>query len=721
MALDFSGGGRQTEQREEEVSFEEVAKALLDRADEVCRKLLPGGKRYGREYVCASIDGGRGSSFSVNLDKGVWRDFAAGHGGADLINLWSTKYRQRPIDAKREAAEWLGIDILRDADRHVVPPSYTRQQANTTTDGDNWWRGQKPSRAWDYYDSAGALFAQVLRWDHPATGEKVVRPWDPERQLYHIPDGPRPLFNLQGVARSDSIVYVEGEKCAEILIQDGWVATTNMGGSQAVGHTDWSPVAGKDVVIWRDNDRAGSLNEAAVCEEMRKCGAASVRCVVPPADKPAKWDCADATAEERLRLIEEAKRSRPVFLGRRVVKVSDHTADSVRYYGAAAEREYLVAETISLAAPTLLAAMGGVGKSMLLLDLAFKVSCCDPNPLGPTAFGHTVTSFGRSVIMFGEDDRDEIHRRLNAIDPDQRRRRRGGLLHVIPMPSVGGSFSIVQTDKGVFRESDAWKAFCDQITAYDDLKFIGVDPLASFVHGNLDQDTALGQFIGSTMSALAAETGAAVVTAHHMRKGKALAPIITADDARQNIRGTSSLVDSHRTTIALWVPPSSITDKEAETAKVSNDPGNIVYGAVVKTNMRSDMGVKKYIRNQETGLLEDRTSVFNTVNRQELDSGKSQEQTLIDAIAEAAEKCIPFQKTGKHGVGTARHHELPEGMPGRQSVQAMVDRLLREGKIRVCQAGRGHGWLDVPGGRFDRGLAEFRNGSFVATDCEKND
>jgi DNA polymerase III delta prime subunit len=47
---------------------------------------------------------------------------------------------------------------------------------------------------------------------------------------------------------------VEGEKCVEALWELGIVAVTSAGGAGSGKHTDWTPLAGRDVVLWPDND-----------------------------------------------------------------------------------------------------------------------------------------------------------------------------------------------------------------------------------------------------------------------------------------------------------------------------------------------------------------------------------------------------------------------------------------------------------------------------------
>ena len=67
-----------------------VAAALAARAEEVCRRYLPNGRRLGRYWICGDLDGARGRSLFVRLrgpgTPGKWTDAAQGTHG-DLLDL----------------------------------------------------------------------------------------------------------------------------------------------------------------------------------------------------------------------------------------------------------------------------------------------------------------------------------------------------------------------------------------------------------------------------------------------------------------------------------------------------------------------------------------------------------------------------------------------------------------------------------------------------------
>jgi hypothetical protein len=91
---------------------------------------------------------------------------------------------------------------------------------------------------------------------------------------------------------------VEGEKCAQTVIDLGLCATTAMNGAKApLDKTDWSPLKGKQVIIWPDNDRVGQAYAESLIKKLQTVGVASLSRVIIPEDKPDSWDAADAFEE----------------------------------------------------------------------------------------------------------------------------------------------------------------------------------------------------------------------------------------------------------------------------------------------------------------------------------------------------------------------------------------------------------------------------------------
>lgn len=116
-----------------------------------------------------------------------------------------------------------------------------------------------------YPDASGAPWMAEGRSEWGA-GTKSYKPCHYTAQGWQTgdPKGSLPLYNLPLVIGSDRVLVVEGPKCAEIASKLGFVATTSSHGANAAHRADWSPLAGKDVVILPDCDDPGRKYEAAV-------------------------------------------------------------------------------------------------------------------------------------------------------------------------------------------------------------------------------------------------------------------------------------------------------------------------------------------------------------------------------------------------------------------------------------------------------------------------
>jgi ATP-dependent exoDNAse (exonuclease V) alpha subunit len=107
-----------------------------------------------------------------------------------------------------------------------------------------------------------------------------------------------PLYGLDQLAAKPiaPILVVEGEKAADAARQQfkDYAVISWPSGSGAVTKADWSPIKGRDVVMWPDNDKAGFAAASKVVESCEKAGASSISIVRLPEQLPQKWDLADA-------------------------------------------------------------------------------------------------------------------------------------------------------------------------------------------------------------------------------------------------------------------------------------------------------------------------------------------------------------------------------------------------------------------------------------------
>ncbi|MGD7196343.1 phage/plasmid primase, P4 family, partial [Ralstonia pseudosolanacearum] len=246
------------------------------------------GKKRRNKFVIGDIQGNPGDSLEIVLDgekAGLWTDRATGDGGdvfAVIAGTLGVDVHAEFPKVLARAADLLGLVSTQ--------PVRRKRKAPPTDD-----LGPETAK-WDYLDAAGRLIGVVYRYDPPGRG-KEFRPWDAKRRKMAPPE-PRPLYNQPGLATATQVVLVEGEKCAQALIDAGIVATTAMHGANApVEKTDWSPLAGKAVLIWPDRDKPGWEYAANAAQAILSAGATTCHILYPPEEAGDGWDAADAVAE----------------------------------------------------------------------------------------------------------------------------------------------------------------------------------------------------------------------------------------------------------------------------------------------------------------------------------------------------------------------------------------------------------------------------------------
>lgn len=167
---------------------------------------------------------------------------------------------------------------------------------------------RKPAAHWTYRNAAGDLLGYVVRFNN-ADGSRDFLPLtfglNPNsnakpRWRWKSWPAPRPLYGLDRLAHRPGapVVVTEGEKAADAaqrLLPDR-VAITSPNGARAADKADWTPLAGRQVVIWPDSDEAGQ-SYARVAANCIAAVGGFVSIAIPPAGVAAGWDAADAEAE----------------------------------------------------------------------------------------------------------------------------------------------------------------------------------------------------------------------------------------------------------------------------------------------------------------------------------------------------------------------------------------------------------------------------------------
>ena len=590
----------------------------------------PEGIRRGNDFMLGSLRGERGQSLRINIDlNSPWflsgKDFESGDGVGGISKIlkegrgWSIE----------ETAEYFQDHLpqrFMPAPENIIKPNNPQNfQVTNTTAGFQQpeQKSVKPTigpgtpfeNEYTYTDEHSEVLVTVRKYfDKSETGDLILdstgKPKKQFRQFMNVRKGipePRPLYNIPNILTSDTVIWVEGEKCADALSQLGYVATCTIGGSGMLSENtaskfDFTPLRNKNVILWPDNDAAGKRLAGIVEAQAKEAGAKSTLMLQIPASKEEKWDAADAIEQEfnvdAFIKSHESKVKKPISL------LDDSLLIDKYFVGSAPEQKFLIGDTIPLGVPVVFAAAGDSGKGMMTLDLAMKVAS---GASMQNSFGGLVAEHGDAIILTAEDDKDEMHRRISRLDPQKYREHYDHKLRILPLPNLGGVFPVMQKIDNSYEMGAEFARVYEQMLTMTRLKLIVIDPLASFVHADVNADPAAGAAFMGMLAQMATETGATVMVNHHMAKIKDDKPIKTPEEARNAIRGTSAIVDGVRAAFAVWPVGETVGQQRCKDLNIPYTRNGVFDGAVVKSNGPANRDFRHFIRNPNTGLLEDRS------------------------------------------------------------------------------------------------------------------
>lgn len=278
---------------------------MLISADHYLRLWFPNGEIKGNEFEVGSLQGEAGHSLKINIRTGMWKDFATGHSGGDLISLYAAI---KGLSQKEAAAELAPL-IPSFSERFAKPPRPSKKTHNIIqppkgTPLPNMVHGKygKPSEWYRYTNHDGETLFLVARYDHDGTKDLIPYCYTTdEKWINRMWPGLRPLYGLgPDLLNAKNVLIVEGEKAVnaakKIIGEAGrYHVVTWSGGAQAHDKTDWTPLFSKNVLIWPDADEAGK--RAADQIASRLLDRAKEIKIIELGDINGGWDAADALSE----------------------------------------------------------------------------------------------------------------------------------------------------------------------------------------------------------------------------------------------------------------------------------------------------------------------------------------------------------------------------------------------------------------------------------------
>lgn len=121
---------------------------------------------------------------------------------------------------------------------------------------DNYKKKLSKETVYNYFDEKANIVYRRIRKEY-ADGTKTFLPVQPDGTK-NLKGVRRVIYNLPAVLNASTIYFVEGEKCADIINQSDYVATTLDSGSNSRWFPHFSEwLQGKEIIIIPDNDEAG--------------------------------------------------------------------------------------------------------------------------------------------------------------------------------------------------------------------------------------------------------------------------------------------------------------------------------------------------------------------------------------------------------------------------------------------------------------------------------
>lgn len=254
-------------------------------------------------------------------------------------------------------------------------------------------------------------------------------------------------------------------------------------------------------------------------------------------------------------------------------------------------REWLVQGLVERSKPMLLASIGGVGKSMLALDLGLKTITGNGFWLD-----NPIKRAGNVVILAAEDDRIEINRRINALDPKYKRIQASYDMYCFSVPDFGKPFTLLKEDKLGLHTTAQAEELMHELETIPDLELVVIDPIQAFVNAPITTSQEASQMYSQFAARIASRFNASVISVHHMSK-VGLTGTEDVMQARASIRGSSALVDGARAAIAIWLAPEGEAEQVCSEQGVEYDRLRVVKCGVVKANSSEvDTKVKTLFR-----------------------------------------------------------------------------------------------------------------------------
>jgi twinkle protein len=317
-----------------------ISDMLASQAESFVKEMFPAGKKISGEWCLGDTDGSAGESLKIHLTgskAGLWKDFASGQKGGDLLDLVCAAHNCNLKTALDTACSFLGITRPTFAGHKKVEYNKPEKKASFRSleklpAALTWLRGRGFS---DKTIAAYKVIAETERWNHDA--KKMVKvdaiafPSIRNGELIHLKyrdahskefwssaGTEKCLFGWQATDPRARVCYLtEGEADAMALYEYGYPAMSIPFGGGAGAKQEWITNEFENmeqfdaIYLCLDNDEAGQL---AVTEIIDRLGRHRCRVVTLPRKDANKCLMDGVPLDQIKSAIENAKTLDPAEL-----------------------------------------------------------------------------------------------------------------------------------------------------------------------------------------------------------------------------------------------------------------------------------------------------------------------------------------------------------------------------------------------------------------------
>lgn len=325
-------------------------------------------------------------SAAIHQDLLVYKDLGS---GSEAISIFDLAIKAGAYKDFPSAVNGLG-------ERFNAPPKYPRvvrppdpmpkkKKATYATfedarEGERRWAGDVVATS--HYSPT---FKRV-RYQGGKNGKRKFIPFhidDDGRWVASNPEGLLPLYRLEELEQMETgrVFFTEGEKCADLVATQGLTSTTSPFGSTTTVGVDWAPLAGLEVIILPDHDEPGEKFATKLVDTLANL---EPRPKIRVLRLPGLGDTEDV--EQWLERLPDGIEDTAAELNRLADAAPDPTrpeyatlADALAEIG---DTRWFWEKWIPAGCMTLLAAVGGGGKTRTAVDLARRLWYGLPMPDG---------------------------------------------------------------------------------------------------------------------------------------------------------------------------------------------------------------------------------------------------------------------------------------------------------------------------------------------------